>query len=526
MKKNFPVWKNKLTAGFLAVTLCCSVQTASVMATMHYDRRQTIAEEQFQSSAETYSASGKKVNKNAWKKIDGVCYNGSGKVIPGAITRGIDVSEWQETINWAQVKQSNVDFAFIRIAHGLKYQDKNYDYNMKQAELAGVPVGTYIYSTATTTTGALKEAQLAIKKMKGYKVSYPVVYDLEDASIEKLSPRTVSKMALAFCNEIRQAGYYPMIYCNTYWYDNHIDWSLLSGLDVWIARYGDTIQAPDRGKYSYTIWQSTSGEADSGLNPTKGLISGIPSWNDVDMDFGFTDYTKKITPRWQAAASYTPASVPNTGSYGSSQPVVKNGWKKEEGNTYYYVNNQKTKGWKVIKNKTYYFDPETGVLYKDQLFRVDNQVYYVDSNGVMASGRWLTNYKGKTYYFKTNGAALKGMKKVGNKYYWFNGTDGHMYKNKKIIRSNGDIYYFGSDGVRYENGMKKVTEKGKVHTYYFHKDGKIHKGWLTYKSKKYYFYKGNTATSGIRAENIKLTSSSGIVSVFGKNGVCTRQYRK
>lgn len=39
-----------------------------------------------------------------------------------------------------------------------------YDYNMKQAEKVGMPVGTYIYSLATTTQQAMKEAQLAIKK--------------------------------------------------------------------------------------------------------------------------------------------------------------------------------------------------------------------------------------------------------------------------------------------------------------------------------------------------------------------------
>ena len=34
------------------------------------------------------------------EKINGVCYNGSGKIIPGAITRGMDVSEWQGNIDW------------------------------------------------------------------------------------------------------------------------------------------------------------------------------------------------------------------------------------------------------------------------------------------------------------------------------------------------------------------------------------------------------------------------------------------
>ena len=57
--------------------------------------------------------------------------------------------------------------------------DKSYDYNMLQAEEAGVPVGTYVYSLATTTDQALEEAKLPFEKMDGYKVSYPVVFDLE-----------------------------------------------------------------------------------------------------------------------------------------------------------------------------------------------------------------------------------------------------------------------------------------------------------------------------------------------------------
>ena len=156
----------------------------------------------------------------------------------------MDVSEWQGNIDWKQVKRSDIDFAFVRISYGLTHEDYTYDENMTNAELAGVPTGTYVYSTALSTTTALKEAQLAISKMQGYKVSYPVVYDLEYAKASKLSAKTVSEMALTFCNEVRRAGYYPMVYCNTNWYDNYIDWSLLSGVDVWIARYGDTIQAP------------------------------------------------------------------------------------------------------------------------------------------------------------------------------------------------------------------------------------------------------------------------------------------
>ena len=66
----------------------------------------------------------------------------------------MDVSEWQGKINWSKVKNAGIDFALVRISYGLNHMDKTYDYNMTQAELAGVPVGTYVFSTATSTETA------------------------------------------------------------------------------------------------------------------------------------------------------------------------------------------------------------------------------------------------------------------------------------------------------------------------------------------------------------------------------------
>lgn len=517
--------KTNILAGILTASVFLSQPAATVLANPHYDRRMTVAEEEMIPSAsseiETFAA-GTAVNKKAWQKINGICYNGSGVKIPNAITRGIDVSEWQEKINWAGVKSSGIDFAFVRIAHGTGHLDKTYDYNMEQAELAGVPVGTYIYSTALTTAGALKEAQLAIRKMQGYKVSYPVVFDLEYEKAQSLSPQRISQMALTFCNEVRKAGYYPMVYCNTYWYDNFVDWSLLSGIDVWIARYGDKIQAPNADLYSYTIWQSTDGNTENGLNRTSGLISGIPKGNDVDLDFGYVDYTKKITPRWKSKSGYVASSKPDTSS-GTTQ--VKNGWQETGDEIFYYINGKKVTGWKTIEGKAYYFDPSSGLMQKDCLIKEDGKIYYVDENGARVSGKWQ-EYKGKTYYFTSDGTAAKGMKQMNGKYYWFHINNAYLYQNRRFVRGNGDIYYAGSDGACYTNGMHKVTEDGVTHTYYFQKNGKAYKGWLTYKGKKYYFYKGTSKLSGTRAENITLTSAQKVVSVFDAEGVCTKQYKK
>lgn len=269
--------------------------------------------------------SSSKTSSKAWHKIDGVCYNGSGKKVEGAITRGMDVSEWQGKINWKEAKK-DLDFAFVRISYGTRHLDDYYDYNMTEAEAADVPVGTYVYSLAKTNKEALAEAQLAIRQMQGHKVSYPVAFDLEDeATLGTLTRKEISQIALTFCDEIRKAGYTPILYMNLNWYNNFVDWNVLegSGLDVWIASYGDTILAPSASKYKYTIWQCTAGDEVPGMISTKKLISGVPKENNVDLNFGYVDYTTKVVPRWNSQEGYTPAKQPLY----SDPKLHKNGWK-------------------------------------------------------------------------------------------------------------------------------------------------------------------------------------------------------
>ena len=503
-----------------------------------YERWQTVAEEE-RDNAGLLKNSRAQQNAKAWKKINGICYNGSGEEIPGAITRGIDVSEWQDTIDWGKVKNSDVDFAFIRVSYGRNYLDKKYTYNMTQTNAAGLPVGVYIYSLAVTPQEALKEAQFVIEKLKGYKVSYPVVFDLEYSGIQNLSKAQVGELALAFCNEIKKAGYYPMIYTNTYWYSSEVDWSKISDVDVWLARYGDTIQAPSHSAYNYSIWQSTDGDGGGTLYSTKGLIDGIPVYNNIDVNFGFVDYTKKIIPRTGPVASYTPSSQPNltVGLSISTDTSVKNGWVTENGKTYYYVNGTKVTGWKKIDGKYYYFNSTNGYIYKNVLLTSSkNNICYIDSTGARVTNQWVT-WKEKRYYMGASGYALKGWQSIDGRYYYFNSVKGYAYKNVLLTSSKNNICYIDSTGARVISqwvnwkdnkyymsssgyavkGMKKISGK----YYYFDGNGKMCYGWQVINGKKYYFYKG----SGKRAQSVTLTSSTGVVSVFDAQGVCIKQYR-
>lgn len=393
----------------------------------------------------------------AWQKIGGKCYNGKGQVISGAMTRGIDVSEWQGNINWYEVADSKVDFAFIRVGgygNG-DYQrlDKTYEANIRGANAAGLPVGVYYYSTAKTTAQARKDAQFVIKQITGHLISYPVVFDMEDATVEYLSPSTKSKIADAFMSEIKRAGYYPMIYMNPNWYNNEYNMSMLAGYDVWIAQYNSSSTPPSKSSYRYTIWQATDGTSVVGLPKTNGLIDGIPEENAVDLNFGYLYYRSKVTPRTQPVSGYNPDGG------------VKDGWVQENGKYYFY---------------------DDGVLYRNKLFKVNGHIYYVDGNGERQYG-WQ-NINGKRYYFYyRTGYAPSGWIPIQQKYYYFSKPEGWLYTSHLFVSSTGKtIYYADSNGVRVKNQLVSATYQGVKRAYYFGSNYNAVSGWFTHKGGKYY----------------------------------------
>lgn len=192
--------------------------------------------------------------------------------------KGIDVSSWQEAIDWKKVKESGVKFAMIRASFSDDKVDKTFDYNIVEAEKAGINVGVYHYCYALNAEEAKAEAQHFIKTISPYKITYPVVLDLEDTTQMNLGKETINEIAQVFIKEIRDAGYYPMIYSYTNWYDSYMDMKAL-GCEVWVAHW-NVPQPSYKGKYG--IWQYSS----------KGLVSGIDGY--VDLNACFTDYEKII----------------------------------------------------------------------------------------------------------------------------------------------------------------------------------------------------------------------------------------
>ena len=139
--------------------------------------------------------------------------------------RGIDVSTFQGDIDWEKVKNTDIEFAMIRLGfrgyeNGKIVLDSKFERNMEGSLNAGLDTGVYFFTEALTEEEAIEEAEFVIENLKDYKINMPVVIDVEEsANIEKTRTRELTvnqrtKNVIAFCERIKQAGYDVMIYGN------------------------------------------------------------------------------------------------------------------------------------------------------------------------------------------------------------------------------------------------------------------------------------------------------------------------
>ena len=209
------------------------------------------------------------------------------------ITKGVDISKWNNHTNWAKVKRNGIDFAIIRcgnrfVGDGHLGKDEMFDTNMRGALNAGLEVGVYIYSQAISVKEAIEEARFALNLCKGYHFTLPIVMDYEyyapgqgRLARANLSKAQRTRICQAFCTTIRQAGYPAMVYANRNLLteDMYGEQIVDAGHEIWLAEWNPT------PKYTgtFTYWQYTDAGYTAGFD------------HKVDMNFRYQLPDSSIT---------------------------------------------------------------------------------------------------------------------------------------------------------------------------------------------------------------------------------------
>ena len=238
------------------------------------------------------------------------------------IVHGIDVSKYQPTINWNKVKNAGVDYVIIRVGYrgygssGGMGADTHFVQHIEGAIAAGIDVGVYFFSQAITEKEAIEEAEYVLKKIAGYPITMPVVFDFEYATVNgklggrlydaNLSKKESTALCMAFCETIENAGYVPMVYANPSLLNNNLDASEISSkYKIWLANY--TSMTAYKGTYDF--WQYTE----------KGKVDGISG--NVDCNFWYQDPQEAIlgvVPNYGSGSNNNQTGG-NTGNAGDNQ---------------------------------------------------------------------------------------------------------------------------------------------------------------------------------------------------------------
>lgn len=187
------------------------------------------------------------------------------------ILQGIDVSEWEGTIDFESVKESGIDVVYIRAAEGGDYEDQYFVSHYKGAKAAGLKIGFYHYITATSISEAKQQAQYFYSLIKDKDMDCLPAMDYE--SFSNLSNDEINLIATAYLDTLESLiGISPAIYSDA---SNAANvWSeSLTYYPLWVANYG--VSEPQ----SIGNWSEWVGFQYSDT----GNINGITG--DVDLDY-------------------------------------------------------------------------------------------------------------------------------------------------------------------------------------------------------------------------------------------------
>ena len=422
---------------------------------------------------------------------------------PAVTAYGLDVSQWQGDVDWEQVAGDGISFVMFGLG---RYQqpDPLFRENITGATAWGIRAGAYLRSQASTVEMARAEARYVVDQIQGYPISMPVAYDIEDEPQQNL-PDNASRtdLVLAFCQEIREAGYYPMAYANEYWLGSLLDMDRIreAGIDVWQARYGSSYDE----SYGASMWQYSS----------TGSVSGISE--NVDLDYLLKDYTGLIAVRTEAEASWleknknstdtageaddthkaesTPAPGPVSGSWQQNQTGwwYRNAdgsypagcWQQIDGSWYYFNGSgYMLTGWQYIGNTWYYLNGSGAMQTGWQ--QIGGTWYYLNGSGAMQTG-W--QYIGNTwYYLNGSGAMQTGWQYIGNVWYYLNGS-GAMQTGWQYI---GNTWYYLNGSGAMQTGWQQIGGTW----YYLDGSGHMATGWIKLDNTWYYLYSNGAMASG------------------------------
>lgn len=200
----------------------------------------------------------------------------AGALPVSSFAQGVDVSRFQSHVDWVQVKQAGMVFAFARaldIAGGTA-GDSRFAANWPGMEAAGLRRGAYCFLRVNHDPA--RQAEVFLNLVGGMDpMDLPPVLDIEELGVRGFTPQQILNAAQIWLDTVQNGlGKRPMVYTNQNTLTAFLkDSTALAGYPLWQAAFSSSPPPTPKGWRQWTFWQHS---------PT-GSVPGVAG--NVDLEY-------------------------------------------------------------------------------------------------------------------------------------------------------------------------------------------------------------------------------------------------
>ncbi|WP_210489846.1 glycoside hydrolase family 25 protein [Rufibacter aurantiacus] len=191
---------------------------------------------------------------------------------PVSFLHGIDVSRYQREVNWEHVKDSNINFAFVKATEGDFMKDPYFDRNWELSRQHGIKRGAYhYYQPWVSVEKQVAHFKNTVTLLPG---DLAPVLDVEAYASDIPDAQMRSGIRQWLTDIEKHYGVKPIIYSYQKFYDSKLR-GYFPGYHFWIARYQNAEPSIHPGD-KMAFWQYSE----------KGIVRGIDAPVDVNWFYG------------------------------------------------------------------------------------------------------------------------------------------------------------------------------------------------------------------------------------------------
>lgn len=183
---------------------------------------------------------------------------------------GIDVSGWQENIDFSQVKNAGIEIVYMKSSEGSNFVDPYFNQNYTNAKANGLKVGFYHYLTATSVEEAIQEARFFVSTISGKRPDCKLAMDFE--SFGNLSIPEINQIGLTFVRTVETLSKKEVVIYSDTSNATSVFEGELTNYPLWVAQYEVEEPTPNGKWDTWVGWQYTD----------LGEIAGINGYVDRD----------------------------------------------------------------------------------------------------------------------------------------------------------------------------------------------------------------------------------------------------